>query len=274
MHILSFRGAWLTIVLLGTTSLLHAQERSPSPAASQQTQPAPPQPQAAAPAAPARPPWHGSLNAGIGLAGGVQSQRGYQLSASVLRPFSDGGSFLANASRQYQHVTFPSESLLADRFAVSVGADENLTKYSVAMARSLYLKDQLLYVDSRYEELFGYGLHLYDEKKRFDVQLVPGVSFFKEDLAYSKIREWKASGGFFEKFTGKINAAWSVENSFRVRRNFKDADRSIESSAAVTGMITRTLGMQLEYQYNYESIVPPRFPNYLQVLSAGLRFQF
>jgi hypothetical protein len=32
--------------------------------------------------------------------------------------------------------------------------------------------------------------------------------------------------------------------------------------------------MQMEYQYNYESIVPPKFPHYLQVLSAGLRFQF
>jgi hypothetical protein len=228
----------------------------------------------AAPAAPPRPSWHGNFSFGVGLAGGVQAQRGYQVNAGVQRPFSDGGNFNANVSRQYQHVTFPSESLLADRLSIGVGGEQNLTKYSVIMARSMYLRDQLLYVDSRYEELFGYGLHLYDATKRFDLQLVPGVSFYKENLAYSDARDWKGGGGFYEKFTAKVNAAWSFENSLRFRRNFGDSDRSVESVADLNGMFTRTLGMQLEYQYNYESIVPPDFPNYLQVLSAGLRFQF
>ncbi|MEI8154269.1 MAG: DUF481 domain-containing protein [Hyphomicrobiales bacterium] len=122
--------------------------------------------------------------------------------------------------------------------------------------------------------MFGYGLHLYDANKRFELQFVPGVSFFKQDLAYSDQKDWESGFGFFEKFTGKINAGWSVENAFRFRRNFKRADRSIEAVASLNGMITRSMGMQLEYQYNHESIVPPDFPNYLQVLSAGLRFQF
>jgi putative salt-induced outer membrane protein YdiY len=229
---------------------------------------------AQAPAAPAHPAWHGSASASVALAGGAQAQRGYQLEGDVQRPFSDGGSFVANASRQYQNVTFPSPALLADRSSISVGADENTTKYTVAMARSMYLRDRLLYVDSRYEELFGFGLHLYDASKRFEIQLVPGVSFFKQNLSYSDDRGWQSGGGFYEKFTGKINAAWTVGNSFRFRRNFTVADRSVESIASVTGAITRPLAIQLEYQYNYESIVPPGFPNYLQILSAGLRFRF
>lgn len=229
---------------------------------------------APAPAAPRHPSWRGSAAASVALAGGAQAQRGYQLDGSLQRPFSDGGSFVAQASRQYQRVTFPSPALLADRTSVSVGADMNTTKNTVAMARSMYLRDELLYVDSRYEELFGYGLHLYDANKRFDFELVPGVSIFKQSLAYSDDRGWQSGGGFYEKFTGKINAAWSASNSFRFRHNFTVVDRSVESIAALNGAITKTLGVQLEYQYNYESIVPPGFPNYLQVLSAGVRFQF
>ena len=274
MHILSRKAACLSFTLLLTsTTLLYAQTPSTTTAASLAQDPAA-QAAPATPAAPPRPTWHGSLNVGVAVAGGVQAQKGYQISAGLQRPFSDGGSFVANASRQYQRVTFPSESLLADRFNVGVGADQNLTKYTVAMVRSLYLKDELMYVTSRYEELFGYGLHLYDANKRFVFQFVPGVSVFKEDLVYSDDKDWQGGIGFFEKFTGKINAAWSVENSFRLRRNFKRADRSIESVANLNGMITRTMGMQFEYQYNYESIVPPDFPNYLQMFSAGLRFQF
>ncbi|MEI8154270.1 MAG: helix-turn-helix domain-containing protein [Hyphomicrobiales bacterium] len=53
--------------------------------------------------------------------------------------------------RYQQYLTLDhARSLLADRFNVSVGADENFTKYTVAMVRSLYLKDDLLYVNSRY----------------------------------------------------------------------------------------------------------------------------
>jgi len=274
MHIFSRKAACVSVtLLLSFTTSLYAQTPSTPTSPSLAQEPAAQAPPAA-PAAPPRPTWHGSLNVGIGLAGGVQAQKGYQISAGLQRPFSDGGSFLANASRQYQRVTFPSESLLADRLSLGVGADANVTKYTVAMVRSLYLKDELMYVNSRYEELFGYGLHLYDAEKRFVLQLVPGVSAFKEDLVYSEEKDWEGGFGFFEKFTGKINAAWSVENTFKFRRNFKRADRSIESAAALNGMITRTLGVQMEYQYNYESIVPPDFPNYLQMFSAGLRFQF
>jgi putative salt-induced outer membrane protein YdiY len=232
--------------------------------------------QAAAPAqaqAPARK-WHGNASLGVALATGVQAQEGYKFSLGIKRPFSDGGNFVAQFSRDYSKVTFPSQSLLSDRTAASLGADVNVTKHTVAMVRTMFLEDGLQYVDSRFEQLAGYGLHLFDADKRFVLQLVPGISVFKQDLAYSDVLDWEAGWGIFEKFTGKINDAWSIENTFRYRHNFTDVDNSIEATASLNGMITKTLGLQMEYQYNHESIVPPGFPNYLSVLSAGLRFQF
>jgi hypothetical protein len=39
-------------------------------------------------------------------------------------------------------------------------------------------------------------------------------------------------------------------------------------------MVTKTLGLRVEYQYNYESVVPPRFPNYLSIVVVGVRLRF
>jgi putative salt-induced outer membrane protein YdiY len=224
---------------------------------------------------PAHPAWHGSLSLGLAVANGIQSQRSLQLDGDLLRPFSDGGRFVASASRQYQNVTFPSAALLSDRTNIAVGADQNVTKNTVAIVRSLYLKDSQLLVNSRFEELFGYGIHLYDKtKKRIDFQLVPGLSLYNEDLSYADNSGWKSAIGFYEKFSGKFDKVWSVSNSFRFRNDFSDSNRSVESSAALEGMITKSLGLQIGYQYNYESIVPDGFPSFLSMLSAGLKFQF
>ena len=269
MKLSVFAASVGAVMLFAGSTALNAQTPAPPP---------PQQPAAAAepeqPAVPTHPSWHGSASFGMGLAGGAQAQKGYQISASALRPFSNGGRFVANVSREYQRVTFPSENLLADRLAAAAGFDMNVTAHTTAMVRSLYLRDKPLYVDSRFEQLAGYGLRLYPKTHRWELLLIPGISVFKQDLAYSDLTGWEAGWGFFQKFTGKLNAAWTVENSFRFRDNFTDVDRSIESTARISGMITKTMGLQLEYQYNHESIVPDGFPEYLQVLSAGLRFQF
>jgi putative salt-induced outer membrane protein YdiY len=227
-----------------------------------------------APAAAPKLQWHGTLNGGLAVADGAQAQRGFQVGMNVKRPFSDHGSFVAQASHQYQRVTFPDDTTLTDRTAASTGIDADLTTRTILMARSMYLRDSVMYINSRFEQLIGYGLHLHDRTQRFEFKLVPGISVFQQDLAYSDVDGWEGGWGFYEEFSGKINAAWSVENAFRIRNNFKRKDHSVESNLALNGAITKQLGLQVEYQYNHESIVPPDYPKYLQVLSVGLRFKF
>jgi hypothetical protein len=255
----------MTVVVLGLAgSRVYAQD---TPAA----QAAPAQPAAQQPKPPS---FHGSVSVSFGAASGVQAQRSHEFQATLVRPFSDGGRFVANGARQYQKVTFPSQGVLADRTNILVGVDHDVTKYTVAMVRSMYLKDSQLLINSRYEQLAGYGLHLYNKGKTIDFDLVPGVSLYKEDLAFAENEGWKRGYGFFQKFSAKIHKVWTVQNSFRFRRDFSDAHRSIESVASLTGMVTKTVGMQFQHQYNYESIVPPGFPNYLSMVMAGLKFEF
>jgi putative salt-induced outer membrane protein YdiY len=254
------------VIVLGEATVARAQD---APAAAGQ-------PPAQSPATiPAHRPWHGSLNIGLSAASGAQEQRSFQLGGSLVHPLSDGGRFVASASRQYQKVTFPSASLLADRTSLIVGADADLTTHTIAMVRSMYLKDVQFLVDSRFEELAGYGLRFQDkDKKAIDLQVLPGLSFYKEDLAFADPSGWKSAYGFFEKFSAKLTNAWSIENSFRYRHDIADVKRSIESVATLDGAITKTLGVELEYQYNYESVVPPDFPNYLSLFVAGIKFKF
>ena len=256
---LTVRRALMGLALIAGATAAHAQT---APAA------APPPP-------PSPPAWHGSLSAGVSSASGVQASRSIQLQGSLVRPFSHGGRFVANAAHDYQRVTFPSDTPLADRTNIAIGEDEHPTPHTVIIARSMYLRDSLLQIDSRFEQLIGYGLQLHDkDKKALDLQLVPGLSIYKEDLAYADPAGWKSAWGFYEKFSGNLSEVWSIENSFRFRHDFSDAKRSIESAAAVDGKITKTLAVQFQYQYNYESVVPPDYPSYLSMFIAGLKFKF
>ena len=255
----------MTVVVLGTALPVRAQDlpadKAPAPAPAAQD--------------PEHPAWHGNASVGFAFAAGVQEQKSFQFDAGITRPFSDGGSFYATADKSYQHVTFPSEGVLADRTNLAVGATQNITKYSTVMAQSEYLKDAQLSINSRYEELFGYGVHYYDkDKKKYDFVFAPGVSFYHEDLAFANQEGWKGGYGFLEKFKGSFDKTWSVSNSFRLRKNFSDTNRSVESVASLEGMFNKAVGLQFSYQYNYESIVPPGFPNYLSIVTAGLKFQF
>jgi hypothetical protein len=261
----------VTLVLLGVVGSAHAQDTAPVPAAVAPA-PATAEAQAGQPAGARR--WHGTFNAGLGLAGGAQAQRGYQISASLSRAFSDKGRFVANFSHDYQRVTFPEKAVLSDRLSAGIGVDHSITRNTVAMVRSLYLSDEQLHVNARFEELAGYGLHVFNADKRYELYLIPGVSVFKQDLSYSDILDWEVGFGFYQKLVAKFNDAWSLEETFRFRDNVTDDDRSIESGVQLHGAFTRSLGVQFEYQFNLETIVPPGYPSYLQVLSVGLRFQF
>lgn len=250
------------MLVAGARGTVMAQTPAPTPAEQQA---------AAAKAALA---WHGSFRVGMALAQGVQEQRGYQLSGTVKRQFADHASFLANASREYQKVTFPSTSLLSDRTSASAGLDMDPTKHTVFMARSMYLRDPLMYVNKRFEQLVGYGYQYVDAKKKREFQFVPGISVFKQDLAYSEDIDWEAGWGFYQKFQGELTPVWSLSNSFRFRKNFKNINRSVEAIAGLQGKIAKPLSLQIEYQWNHESVVPDGFPEFLSVLSVGLRFQF
>ena len=273
---LRFAGACLTALAIhGGAACASRQGPGAATPAQPPTRP-PPAAAAVSPAPPGPPgrPWHGSLSAGLGLASGAQAQRGYQFDAAATRQFSAIGHFTGNVSHEYEKITYPSESLSADRSAASVGADFVTTKHTVLMARSLFLRDQLLEVDARFEQLIGYGGHFFGPKRHYELYLVPGLSVFKQDLTYSDLLGWQAGLGFYERFVVKIAPTWSVDQSLRFRNNVTDADRSIEALARIQLMLTKTLSVQLSHQFNHESIVPDGSPNYLQTLSAGLRFQF
>lgn len=264
-------AAALSVGAHGVAAAQAAPQAAQAPA---QTAPAPTPAELQAAAAKKALAWHGTFNVGLALAQGVEEQRGYQLSGTVKKQFADHASFLANASREYQRVTFPSESVLSDRSSASIGIDLDPSKHTVFMARSMFLRDQLMYVNSRFEQLAGYGYQWVDAKKKRQFQFVPGVSIFKQDLTYSDNTGWETGWGFYEKFEGEITPTWSASNSFRLRHNFKNFNRSVEAIAALQGKIAKPLSLQIQYQWNHESVVPDGFPEFLSVLSVGLRFQF
>lgn len=229
---------------------------------------------AAPAAAPAPQPWHGAFNAGGGLAAGVQEQRTLSIDAQIGRAFREGGRVALDVGEDYSRIDFPTANTLANRTSVGLGVEQELSARVVLAAKSMYLRDELLYVESRFEQLAGVGGRWHNAKKTIEFEVIPGVTVYKQDLKYSDDLSWRAGVGVYESLKGRLNDQWSIENAFRIRRDLKIDNTSVESSAAATASITKALGLQLGVQYNYESTVPPDFPNYLFSLTAGFRVQF
>lgn len=227
-----------------------------------------------APAAPKPSPLRGSLSLGAGLANGAQAQRQYGIDFDLERDLTKEGKLAARFSRDYQRVTFPHDSLLNNRTAISGGAELHPGKNQLLMLQSMFLKDELLEVDSRFELLAGYGRRFAKADGTFRIEIVPGLSFYKEDLTFNDDKGWKSGYGFFERMSARINKTWSVQNEFRIRKQFSTDNRSIESSATARAAMTKTISLELDYQYNHESTVPDGFPTYLSILRVGLNVRF
>ncbi len=260
-------------------SFLAAVVIAVAPAALAGAQSAPAQAPAPKPE-PAPPAFHGTVNAGAQLQGGVTEAWGVSLDSNVTRPYSRTGSFNGRGNIGYARVVVSDDPRTVltqnDRMTFSGGIDQRLGGVWVFMARSLFLRDKLHEISWRLEELAGVGVHLVHPSGRMEFTFVPGLSALDEDTFLEDFREkgWKAGAGFYQRLAVKFDERWSFEDAVTFRENFKADDMSIEANAGLTGMVTRILGVQLQYSYVREDLVPPGVKPYHHTMQAGLQFRF
>jgi hypothetical protein len=268
----------LTLLAL-SGGVLHAQSADGPAADDQQPaagQPAVPPPPAAEPAAPDKRAIHGALTAGLQFLNGVTQAWGTSLSGNVSKPYSDTGKLVARASYNYASVTISDSPKITkvqtDRTQVEAGADQTFSTHGVFMVRSMYLRDPVQEIFSRYEELVGVGYRYSDD--RVTLALVPGVSLLNENTYLVTDVGWQAGVGFHQGLTLKLNKFWSCEDSVMYRHDLGDTDNSTEVTAALTGQVVKGLGLQVKYEYVRETLVPPGVPPFQQTFQIGLQVKF
>ncbi len=107
-----------------------------------------------------------------------------------------------------------------------------------------------------------------------DFRFVPGVSALKEDTYVEGEETWQYGLGFYQRLTAKMDKTWTFTDSLTYRHDFRANDLSVEASASFTGALTKTVGLQVQYEYYRETFVPPGIAPYQQTMQVGLQVKF
>lgn len=265
-------------LLAGDADAVRAQTpASPPPATTAAPMPAPAADIVKTPEA-SRNPVHGSLTAGFQFLQGVTQAWGGSFDGNLSKAYSERGTFVTRGTYNYAKVTIADapkvDKVQANRGQISVGLDQTFGAHGVVQARSLYLRDPVQQIFSRYEELVGVGYRDADKAKRIDFAVVPGVSLLRQDTFLATDLGWQAAVGLHQQLGVNFNKSWSVAQGFNYRHNLRDEADSIEESASLTGLIAKGLGLQIQHLYTRESLVPPGVPPYQQTFQVGLQVKF
>jgi hypothetical protein len=254
-----------------------------TPAGADQTPATPPQvnptPTPEAPSAPpAKDEFHGQISGGVQLQTGVTEAWGGTFDGKVTRILSDGWTFIARANYTYATVVVQEDPLVdkvqKDRLSAGAGFDRTFGTKGVAMFRTLYLRDPLHQIHYRTEQIGGVGIRVSDQAKRVEFTFVPGLSLIKEDTFLTGSEGVLGGAGFYQALTLKLDKTWSFDDSFSYRHDFRENDYSIEAYLTLSAMLTKIIGLQIEYQYIKESLVAHGTKPFQSILQVGLQLKF
>lgn len=255
----------------------------PAPAALDQTPATPPRanppPTPEAPSAPAaKNEFHGQVSGGVQLQTGVTEAWGGTFDGKVTRILSDGWTFIARANYTYATVVVQDsprvEKVQNDRLSTGAGFDRTFGSKGIIMFRSLYLRDPLHQITYRTEQMGGVGIRVSDQAKRVEFAFVPGLSLIKEDTYLTGQEGVLGGAGFYQALTLKLDKTWSFDDSITYRHDFRENDYSTEAFLTLSAMLTKILGLQIEYQYIKESLVAPGTKPFQSILQVGLQLKF
>jgi putative salt-induced outer membrane protein YdiY len=115
-------------------------------------------------------------------------------------------------------------------------------------------RDTIRLIDYRAASLNALGVRLKGKKVSFDFG--PGIAPVVQEKYTPKIDGAKVDVGAFYSLVYTIDPRWTVTHwaSYRSDVSYA-ADRLIDSSISLTGMITKGIGLKVSAVYNYEGVI-------------------
>jgi len=269
----SFVVIGIAMVSTLAPSSVRAQAPTQPPAQTPPAQPAQGQP-------PPEPPhkFSGTFTAGISLESGQTDLNGTQLTLQGQRPYSRDGTFTIKAG--YTRATTrppqsPVKIKVADRQEADAGIEENFGNHGVWMLRGQALRDTIQRIDYQVAALAGVGVRLYDKNKRVQVRIVPGIALLSHDKNIQVENGFNVNWGVYQDAKIAVSKGWEFTQYINASKDVKDKnDYVLASYAGLTGAITKRLGLQLSYEYNYTRLLPPGIEPWYQKIVTGLQVNF
>jgi putative salt-induced outer membrane protein YdiY len=252
--------ASLVLVMLGMASTAHAQATTSAqtPAASDANR------------------FTGSATVGISLESGRTDLNGIQTLLEGQRPYSQGSTLTTYLSYAYATTGAPGEparQTVANRLEGAVDLSQNFRKHLVMMLRVQALRDPVAQIRYRIGEMAGFGVRVGEKRVRF--RLVPGVAFLNDDRHIAGEKGFHVHYGVYEELTATVSPEWTFTQYVSASRDVAHGHNQIVAVVArLAGAITKRVGIQFSYQYDYESIQPLGVEPDNQKTTVGLQFKF
>lgn len=218
----------------------------------------------------------GSAVIGMSLENGRTDLNGYQLTLQGKRPYSKTGTFTISAG--YTKATTqppgaPKNITVADHINGDIGVEQNYEKHWVAMTHLQGLRDPIAHIDYEVELIMGVGGRWASKQAEFRV--VPGIALIDHDKDISAENGFNVNAGVYQDFRVAFAKMWQFTQFFSFSHDVKDKDDyTFAFDTRLTGAFNKRLGLQLQYHYDYESLLfIGTEPNYSKIVT-GLQITF
>jgi hypothetical protein len=252
-----------TIVSALSASPAHAQAASQPPAAQPQPPPAPLK-------------FTGSATVGVSLESGRTDLNGVQVMFGGRRPRPGGSAVTMSFSYAYATTIAPGQperATVANRLTASLDVEQNFRKHLVMMFRSQALRDPVAQLNYRFGEMAGFGVRL--AGKRAHLRVVPGMALLNDDKNILKDEGFHVHYGLYEDLSVTVSPSWTLTQMLAGSQSISNTrDYILTFDAKLAGAITKHVGIQLSYEYNFERLQPPNVDPEYQKTTVGLQIRF
>ena len=213
---------------------------------------------------------------GVSLESGRTDLNGVQIQFSGERPYSAETDLTMSLGYTYASTEVPGQpghQTVADRFTASIDLSHNVARRWVLLIRGETLRDPVAQIRYRLGQMDGFGVRLGD--KHVQLRVVPGLAFLDDDKGVVSEKGFHVHYGIYEDLAATLSPAWTLSQYVSGSRNFKnERDYLLAFDTKLTGAITKRIGIQLEYIYDFERILPPGVDPEYQKTTAGVQIKF
>jgi len=135
------------------------------------------------------------------------------------------------------------------------------------------LRDTIAHIEYEVELIAGAGGRW--SHKQAEFRIVPGIALISHDKDIDSENGFNTNIGIYQDFRVTFAKAWQFTQYFSGSHDVKDSDDYVLAfDTRLTGAITKRLGLQLQYHYDYESLLlAGTEPNYSKIVT-GLQITF
>jgi hypothetical protein len=163
---------------------------------------------------------------------------------------------------------------LIDTWDASIVFERPFNDRWVGILRSGYYVNEMLTIGHYWENLAGAGYWL-AKSERFSLMVAPGFAYFDVDVASFGQGSTRDFGlGLFQEVRIRLLPALYAEGRIIYVRAVGDDAYFYDGYVGLTGMITRTLGLQIGLSFKHYSVIPEPFEPSSQLLTSGIQLKF